>query len=129
MLYTCVDGCEGTDDCAPGSTCTQGSCVLSACSDTHLDCPVGTVCDGGACAVDGSVCETCASSATCGDGRCATFRDQAGDEAFCYGHCDSSDDCAAGFSCTEFRFLVNGQPTPEKLCYADCNWLTEQGWL
>lgn len=121
--FTCVDGCEVDLDCLAEEVCEANTCVARACAETHLDCPIGSFCeeDSGICFEDGYWCGECASNTDCSDGfQCIG----SATAAFCYTRCETNDECPAGFGCSDIPFTDGSS---ERLCYSDCELLTENG--
>ncbi len=127
--FACVIGCGSDADCLASEVCDAEAeqCVSRSCVDTHRDCSVGEVCARGVCEpARGDWCSGCDSGpAQCGAAEeCIEFEGAAG--AFCYDRCRTDADCPSGFDCLVID-LQPGGPTP--LCYANCGFLTDQGYL
>ncbi len=131
--FACRIGCLSDDDCGASQTCSAGSCEDQSCRSSDLDCPVGEFCDesSGECVTQGQWCVDCSTNpSVCGDqGTCLMFQGQEPSEAVCYNYCDSNADCPAGFSCTSFDYTIGAEQVTVDLCYANCTWLSENGWM
>ena len=154
--FRCSDGCLTADDCMAGEACNTQTrtCTEAACRTTELDCPVGEFCDtvtGDCFASDdplcskscdvgslsnscpaGTACEvttigdTCRRDADCESGWfCDLFTDNVMycHQDFCLTSCRPADDdpCPAGFTCV--------QGSVGNVCYGDCGWYKENGYL
>lgn len=119
----CETGCHiyNSPNCPGGGTCVQ-SLSGQTCNSAN-DCDAGETCDpfltstdtcwsDGDCPVDGSYCYF---------GQCVADYCHVD---YCYFKCDSSDDtsCAAGFQCDDFG-------TGSELCYGDCGYYVQNGYL
>ena len=156
QAYTCVDGCREDADCLAGFACDDvaNTCVETGCRDTQLDCAYGELCDEatGECVEDTRAhCQTCDALSTnpnqCDGGDCFYW----GGEA-----CNSAADCDPGYECEQVPglgkichadyCLVTCNPSVEdacprgfecgdvtgmgdNYCYADCNYMTQNGYL
>lgn len=154
--YVCKAGCLQDGDCQAGQECDRDNkvCVERACRTTELDCAVGEFCDAtsGECyEADPPVCQktcdvaatssgcptgtrcevttittTCSTDSSCPAGyRCDLFTDgnKYCHQDFCLSTCNANDAdaCPAGFSCIQGSF--------SSVCYGDCGWYTDNGYL
>lgn len=154
--YVCKAGCLVDADCKAGQECDRDNrvCMDRGCRDSELDCAVGEQCDAtsGQCfefdppmcaktcdvgvlsnsCPNGTECEvttittTCTSDSSCENGyRCDTFTDgkKYCHKDYCLATCNvnNPDSCPAGFTCLEGLLY--------DVCYGDCGWYTENGYL
>ncbi|MDP2344340.1 MAG: hypothetical protein Q8O67_25500 [Deltaproteobacteria bacterium] len=128
VTATCLNGCNGVDDCAAFELCTDNQCEAQGCRGKDSSCNIGEFCcgeelfaDATTCPVDDGLCffapdpfcRTCAEDADCAD---ITSFDQASfcyeltrqnpqtgaDESlgkFCSTGCRDNDDCPRGVRC------------------------------
>lgn len=129
-LYECESGCELDSDCNAGESCNtdEHECSPYGCRSTELDCAYGEFCDteSGECEERGQDCETCNPNnvESCGnDAYC--FALTTGGDGYCFNFCDDEADCPRGFQCLE----VSDSPAFEKVCFADCEYMTENDLL
>lgn len=126
--YECQDGCEKTEDCEAGFTCNKDdhTCEGYGCRSTELDCAYGEFCnpETGECNTRGSWCESCNENNlySCGDGAYCIPLTTNGD-GYCWNYCDNDGDCPRGFECSA---LGTGY---ENICFADCDFMKENGYL
>jgi hypothetical protein len=115
---TCVGGCEVDGDCMFGDTCTDGACVASECTDTHLDCSLGEFCSpNGECyEAGGYYCRDCEETEDCGGGGNYCYA------GYCGVECESQSDCPAGYGCIGL-YDINGNVVTH-ICFTAC-WLFE----
>ncbi len=133
--FACIDGCLADDDCKAGETCQTDTrtCEAYGCRSTELDCPAGSNCDEvtGECnPVD--ICGSCnvnnVNSCQGGPGNkqyCLPYDDMT--EGNCYNECGQGGDCPSGFTCIPDVMISLLQYAD--ICYADCPWLMENGYL
>jgi len=127
--HTCVDGCEGDEDCPAGDSCDVGahSCVPYGCRETQLDCDYGEVCnqDTHVCEkAQGPYCKTCDpfSAGGCGQHGTCYVIDYYYD-AYCFVDCNpdlGSDACPRGYECQDATGLG------DNVCFADCTFINGQ---
>lgn len=131
-FFECQEGCEKDSDCQAGETCdkTSHSCSIYGCRSTDLDCEYGEFCDteSGECYEgEGQWCEAGCNARniySCSSGRyCLQFVGQ--DDAYCYRECENEGDCPRGFECGEIDLGLESV----SVCYADCDYMIESGYL
>ncbi len=131
VTLECVPGCERDSDCLASEQCdaTSSTCVSRTCTQTQTDCAVGEFCDPGTgvCTqAPGTWCDTCpGGDVDCRpQEHCITF----GAETVgrCYDPCRDDADCPSGFQCLTVDLQPGG---PTNICYANCTFLTENGYL
>ena len=119
----CVPGCEGDDDCYPGSECDreQGVCVESRCVETSVDCGFREFCNtatGDCYDAGGNYCKPCDAdnqTADCGeDNYCLA--------GYCGVDCSGGRECPSGFECYPFGDEFGNVITFQ--CFTYC-WLYE----
>lgn len=154
--HMCLNGCASDSDCEAGESCdtTAHKCVAYGCRSSQLDCDYGQVCDteSGECNSAGqALCQSCDAASLgnqCGRGSCfvvgvgSSCRKDADCESgwscdyfgagygslchqdFCMTTCNpnAADPCPRGFECTD-----GGDG--KYYCYADCGYLTSNGYL
>lgn len=154
QTYQCVEGCREDGDCLSGDVCDRVSntCVGTSCEETELDCAYGQYCDEatGECKDDSrDHCKSCDVTAT---------SNQCGSSGECYffegGSCTSSGDCDPGYTCgnvpgygkichADFCFMdcnpSDADACPRGfscintgtggVCYGDCLYMTQNGYL
>lgn len=153
--FECKTGCEGDSDCAAGENCTDAhECKAYGCRTTELDCSYGETCNSstGECEPsDFPQCESCDvsewtpscpgsmeciwsydsgdcnSDSDCDAGYHCDDLDLDGRKqchsSFCYETCNPSaeEPCPRGFQCGEYNFGY--------YCFADCEFMTDGGYL
>lgn len=129
-LYECESGCESDDDCVAGESCNKDEheCSPYGCRSTELDCEYGEFCntESGECEERGQDCETCNATNinACGPGAYC-LATTTGNDGYCWDTCEDESDCPRGFQCLDWT----DTPGYDKICFADCDYLTENGLL
>lgn len=128
-FYECQEGCESDDDCTAGNTCDKEShtCSEYGCRSTELDCEYGERCDAesGECTKSGSWCESGCNANnlySCGANQYCIPVTEDGD-GYCWNFCEGAGDCPRGFECVE---LGTGY---DNICFGDCDYMTQNGYL
>ena len=148
---------RATTTAPPAETCKDHICDVYGCRSTTLDCEYGEFCDTstGECkqssgphceSCDAAASNSCGSNATCyileadEDDTCTSDRDcedgwycdylssataKNCHQDFCLVTCDPDDEnaCPRGFEC------VDASGTGDYVCYADCTYMIENGYL
>lgn len=127
--FECQEGCETDDDCTAGDTCdkTSHTCSTYGCRSTELDCDYGETCDAssGECEQEGEWCETGCNVNnlySCGTNQYCIANTDGGD-GYCWNFCEDNGDCPRGFECVELGVGY------DNICYGDCDYMTENGFL
>jgi hypothetical protein len=97
---TCDDGhlCSDSSVCTCVSECSElGQCGDDGCGGNCGNCVEGFVCEEGLCVESGGdpMCIGCFSDQDCGSLECFPL----GGGAYCFGSCESNDDCLSGWWC------------------------------